>query len=264
MDMKELQKIKTNYNNARNGEDSAKYYKQFLQGVCECINEGAWLNFPVNQDGKGVGTVIINHHNRLYIAAYATQEKSISKDIVCCDINKVVDAVYASGELSGIIFDPNNKPIFINRDVISDHTKRKDPRLQQVDWGEGIPDYKPNDLLTPIEVFDFAMQVLGMYFRQEGYEILNRINFPGAINNYDVEKDGKRYFVVVREYLYENPRKISEQERQECLRAAKQMGVIPVVAYVGFCSTDETRFNEKLALYGDGYYCNFEGLEEIK
>ena len=78
MDMKELQKIKTNYNNAKNGEDSAKYYKQFLQGVCECINEGAWLNFPANQDGKGVGTVIINHHNRLYIAAYATQEKSIS------------------------------------------------------------------------------------------------------------------------------------------------------------------------------------------
>lgn len=264
MDAKELESIKKNYNNASN-EDSGKCYTQFLQGVFDSVNNGSWLYFPVKQDANGIGTVIVNEHNRLYIAAYATKENLIAKDMACFDINKVIDALYSTGELSGIVFDPNNEPIFINRDLLSDNTNRKDPRLQQVDWGDGIPNYKPNDLLTNIEIFDFAMQVLGMYFKQNGYEILNKINFPGAINNYEVEKNGKRYFVVVREYIVGNsPRKITEQERKECVMIGKQHDIIPTVAYVGFGSNNEKRFKEKLALYGDGYYCNFEGLEVIK
>ena len=263
MEAKELEEIKINYNGASNKTDKNNYYKQFLIRVFEAIDKECWLYVPCLKDDQTVRPMIINFHSRLYIAVYAIKENLISKDMACLDINKAVDTLYSSGEISGIIFDPNNDPIIINRELINDNTNRKDPRLQQHNWGVGIPDYKKSDLLTNIEIFDFAMQVVYMYFQNEGYTILNKVNFPGAINNYEVEKNSKKYFVVVRGYLYDNKKELSEEEKQELIEMGKKYDEIPTIANVGFGSADSERFIQKLALYGDGYYCNFSGLEEI-
>lgn len=261
--MNKLEQIKRNYNNSVDGERE-EYYQQFLNEVFRAVNEGEWICFPCKQDDKGTQVIFVNKDNRLYVAAYAIKEKFIAKDLALFDINKVIDLIYASGNISGIIFDPNNDPIVVEREFINSQTDRKDPRLQKVDWGKGIPIYSPNDLLTNIEVFDFAMEIMETYLIKDGFTLLDKLGIPGVVNNFEVEKNGKKYFVLVRECLYDNKRELSAEEKANCKKIGQEHGYIPTVAYLSIGSSDRERFNKKLALYGDGYICNFSGLEEIK
>ncbi len=151
-------------------------------------------------------------------------------------------------------------------DEISLHRSYEDETEDnEVKWGKGIPKYNKEDIMTKEELLDFAMENVAIYeFDKEGYMIVDSDNTIGAYPNFIVEKDNKTYFVLVKADIAPKMPKLSEKDRKEMIKEAKEVDAIPMFAPVGFGSSDPERFEASLALRGDGFYCNYKGLEEIK
>lgn len=132
-------------------------------------------------------------------------------------------------------------------------------------WGDGIPEYKKEDLMTDRELLDFAMRNVQMFeLDKNGYEIISASNQIGVYPNFVVKKDNNLIFILVKVDIAPNMPKLTKNDRKIMIEQANKFNAIPLFAPVGFGSSDPDRFDASLALRGDGFYCNYVGLEEIK
>lgn len=233
--------------------------EKFVRRVMRAIDNHEWVYMPIMENNR---LFVCDDHGKLFVALYSGQDsKKIAPDMVCTDINKVIDAIYNDKNLSGIVFDLEDGPIFIPRGQISSLSSREDPRLQKRDWGSGIPDYTDEDLMTKDELFNFGLQTLLGILEKEGYEIVDYIDNYRAIPNIRVAKDNKLYVI----YMNVGVALESEEIDPETIKNLKKIveNGTPMIANVFFGSTDPERFEAKLALVGDGFYCKYTGLENV-
>ena len=131
-------------------------------------------------------------------------------------------------------------------------------------WGEGIPEYKEEDLMTERELLDFAMRNVQIFeLDKNGYEIISANSQTGVYPNIVVKKDNKLFFILVKVDIAPNMPKLTKMDKKIMLEQSSKFNAIPLFAPVGFGSSDPDRFDASLALRGDGFYCNYVGLEEI-
>lgn len=132
-------------------------------------------------------------------------------------------------------------------------------------WGEGIPDYEKEDLMSKREILDFSIDIVLQFgTEKDGYEIISVDNKINANPNIILKKEGKLYYVLVRgDDVHQQPT-ISENEKNILIENSIKAKAIPLFASVGIGSTDPLRFETKLLLRNDSFYANFTGYEEIK
>ena len=136
--------------------------KIFGKALASAVSRGEWVAVPVVPDARGNKYSIILYGSRPYIVLFSDEEHYHFEQgtrLMMCDINKVIDNIYESPYLEGFVLDPYTASIYITRSQLNDSTARRDPRLERHNWGKGIPDYKPEDLMTDVEVQKFAMQI---------------------------------------------------------------------------------------------------------
>ncbi len=132
-------------------------------------------------------------------------------------------------------------------------------------WGEGIPEYEKEDLMSRKEILDFSIEIVLQFGAQkEGYNVTRVDNKINANPNLILEKDGKTYYVLVRGDDVHSQPIITESEKNLLIENSKKDNAIPLFASVGIGSVDPDRFEAKLLLRNDEFYANFVGYEEIE
>ncbi len=139
-----------------------------------------------------------------------------------------------------------------------------DDRLQKREWGNGIPNYKESDLMTKEEIHDFGVQIVGGILQKDGYEILAYQPQYNAMPNIISQKDNKLYSIVVRADIAPINPKINTRDKYSNIAYSKIKKMIPCYASVSFGSIDPARFDNSIALVGDGYYANYTGFVELE
>ena len=134
--------------------------------------------------------------------------------------------------------------------------------IEQIKWGEGIPKYDETDLMTPLEIQDFAIQVI-LDCSYKEYEILGFNNRLNIYPNIFMKKDNILYAVLVRGGSVKTQPQITQHEIEIMNEVAFKLNAIPLYASVGFGAADGERFDKDILLRGDGCYANFTGFEEI-
>ena len=150
--------------------------KGFGDSLAAAVENGEWIAAPVIPDEYGNRFVIQTSQGLPYIVLFTEEEhyrfeKGMS--LMMSDINKIIDSIYESPYLAGFVLDPYTSPIFITREQLNDDTCRPDPRRIQRDWGTGIPEYRQTDLMTSLEVQQFALQIAhGFGLAPGGFEVI--------------------------------------------------------------------------------------------
>ena len=131
-------------------------------------------------------------------------------------------------------------------------------------WGKGIPNYTPADLMTPQELLDFAMQtVADCEFQKAHCTVVAATSDPHQSPNFVVKKDEKLSFIVVKAAVAPKMPTLSSEEKQAVKRHASRFKADCYFAAVGFGAADPDRFDAGLALRDDAFYANYRGLEKI-
>lgn len=239
--------------------------KKFVERVCKAVDNKEWVYMPCKGDNQLTELLIADNHGLKYIEMFFNGKNALSTSkFVCTDINKAIDVLYNNKYLTGLVFDVNNGPVYINRETISALSNRKDPRLQKREWGKGIPKYREEDIMTDDEIFDMGFNIALDMIEKKGYEIVNSINNLSSVCNVFTIKDGKRYIFRIETALAPNMPKLEKDIKDILIRACKENDAKPMYMALGFGSSDSDRFDNELALIGDGFYCNFEGIQEVK
>ena len=133
----------------------------------------------------------------------------------------------------------------------------------QKDWGKGIPPYEDTDLMTDAELYDFALDVVAGYESEHGAKLIDaspqRQSYPSII----CQIDGELSFILVEASVAPKNPVLSENRKNILLNHARKFNAKCYYAPVCFGACDADRFNKSLALKGDAFYVNYEGLEEI-
>ena len=241
--------------------------KSFGEALAVAVDKGEWIAAPVIPDEHGNRYVIQMNKGRPYIVLYSDEEhyhfeKGMS--LMTTDINKIIDSIYESPDLEGLVIDPYTSPIFITRAQLSDSTSRQDPRLERRDWGEGIPDYQPTDLMTAVEVQKFAMQVSESFgLRHGGYQILESTLNPMDPFSFAARKGGQLYFVLVESSVAPRKPQLSQSKKTRLLSFSKKHQAKAIYIPVGIGACDAERFSASLALIGDAYYADYHGMYAV-
>jgi hypothetical protein len=134
---------------------------------------------------------------------------------------------------------------------------------EKIDWGTGIPKYQKEDLMTKDEIHDFGIEVVCGILKTEGHnlEIVNNTfgYFPSIIS----VKENKVHAIVVLTDIAPKIPEISYENKRRLIEMCEEKEFIPCFASVGIGSNDSLRFENQIALNGDGYYVRFLGLEFI-
>jgi len=133
--------------------------------------------------------------------------------------------------------------------------------LGKVEYGEGIPKYNREQLMTKEEIHGFGIETVVRCLRGEEYEILNVKTEIGIHPSIICKKDGGLYIIEVASDIAPKNGQVPDMLRKQLKEHAIGMNAVPCVASVGFGACDSDRFNASLALRGDGFYANFTGLE---
>lgn len=132
-------------------------------------------------------------------------------------------------------------------------------------WGEGIPVYGQNDLMNQHDIHIFAMEAVKKFeIEKNDYELVNESNEQNCFPNYVCRKNDSNIFILVKEAILPDMPIMSMQEKKKILAFSQKYDAECYYAPVGIGSTDPERFHAELALKGDSYYINYEGLIRIE
>lgn len=137
--------------------------------------------------------------------------------------------------------------------------------MERKDWGNGIPSYSETDLMTEEELLRFAMDIVAKYeLNGNGYELVDWSCRPNVFPNIVLKKDEKLIFVVVKVAVAPNHATLSNfWKNSYAQKAKKDYCASCFFASVNIGACDAERFDAGLALRGDAFYANYNGLEEL-
>ncbi len=136
-------------------------------------------------------------------------------------------------------------------------------RLKQRNWGKGIPKYKESDLMTKEEIHGFGVEIIANYLTKKGYKIHDYNPRFGSYPSIVAENEKKVITVAVKTSVAPQMPTFELTDKFGLIGYCNGYNTIPCFALVGIGSIDEERFDKSLALVGDEYYVNFNGLEYI-
>lgn len=143
--------------------------------------------------------------------------------------------------------------------------KTSEKRDERDVWGSGIPNYTEADLMTETDKLNFAMNIVKQNeLDVNGFTIIAATDQPGQVPNFVCEKDGKKWFIVVKCSIAPDMPTMGVEEKMHIIEHAKKFGAEAYFAPVGIGACDAIRFDASLALKNDAYYANYIGLEKVQ
>lgn len=254
---------------------SVENQKNFAKTICSYVENGTWVHMPIHQDEKGFRLKIIESRGKHY-AAMCSDESEVKKDsefdIAVTDINKLIEPVFQNEHIDGIVINPYTTVLCLDKEFLLKcllHAKYPEQRIMGShprNWGEGIPSYNKNDLMTQGEIQNFALHTVLDNDKEiaDKFDIVSVCDYPNAMPSIVLRSATNFAFLYVKGYSALTEPALSEQEYNELLALGKKYNAETYFATVGFFSTDPARFEAELALRGDGFYCKYEGLQEVK
>jgi len=132
------------------------------------------------------------------------------------------------------------------------------------DWGNGIPEYKQEDIMTKEEIHNFAMETVYKHeIESKKYKVLMAKDIADYFPNFVVEKDNVKLFILVMADVAPNIPQVPQEKKDLFIKYAEKYGGKAMFAPVSFGACDRERFNLSLMLRGDAFYTRYCGLEEI-
>lgn len=131
-------------------QDTTENQKQVFSVFRRYVEEGKWLFSLGEMDGKGTKIFTINERGKQYIPVY-TDRSLIEKGtgtVFQTDINKYLDVLYATTDISGLVINPGKQNMHFEKDYIpaflihDKFQKQNNSGSPQKNWGKGIPAYK--------------------------------------------------------------------------------------------------------------------------
>ena len=239
--------------------------KNFVSEVVRAIDNHLWCYFPQAPDKEEAQAALVEYKGKIMIAAYSSAEsEKIAPDMIITDINKVIDMMYSDKDIRGIVFDLNDFPIEVTRQDISVLSNRQDERLQHKDWGNGIPKYSSEDLLTKDELFDFGVAAAMHQMNEEGYSIVHAVYNYRSVLNIIAVKDYTSYFICVKTAIAPEIPRMTLKEINELKAVCKKEKTLPLFVPIIIGSTDSERFDASLALIGDDFDYGYMGVKTIE
>ena len=249
--------------------------RSFAHVIKSYIDNNKWVHIPGNEDEKGFRMTVLERRGNHFAALYSdpTEIRNAQNDnILLIDINKLIDLVFQNKDIDGIVIDPDTtslcleKPFLLKCILHGSYPEQNNGGTPQKDWGEGIPNYSDDDLMSEGEIQNFAMHAVidNDQTLQQNYHLVSGCDYPGAIPSLIFEKGSTFIFVYIKGYVSIDEPNLTASERKVLLDISEKYNAKCYWAPVGFLSSDPARFNACLALKGDGFYCKYEGLREVK
>lgn len=219
---------------------------------------------------KGSTSELITHevNGKQFIPIFTDRELIQAKgnDVIQTSINKLIEPLLQNPKLGGIELNPFVHGFCIETGSLLEMIfgGREYYQLERKDWGKGIPEYSESDVLDEKSLLDFGIEVFGNYCQRNNILDMFCSNDIDACPNVLIKKDGKLAFVLVETAIAPKMPELSLERRQLLSTRAKHFDFDCYYAAIGFGSSDPERFDKSLALRGDGFLANFEGLQKIE
>lgn len=254
---------------------SVENQKNFASIISAYVENGTWVPMPIHHDEKGYRLKIIESRGKHY-ASMCSDESEVKKDsefnIATADINKLIEPVFENEHIDGIAINPYTTSMCLDKEFLLKcvlHAKYPEQKIRGSyprNWGEGIPSYNNNDLMTQREIQNFALHTVLENDKEiaDSFSLVSACDDPSAMPSLILRSGHKFAFVYIKGYASLTEPVLSGLEKTELLALGKKYNAEIYFATVGFLSTDPARFEAELALRGDGFYCKYEGLKQIK
>ena len=252
---------------------NADTVSEMNDALCECILNGTWVNMiTYGREAQGYRAEMRTAGNGEIYAAWYTGPDEIRTpkySLMITDINKLLDMMYSNPGIAGMVINPDTEAIFLRKEHLlsillhSQYSDQQLPNDPPRDWGKGIPGYSPDDLMTEGMLLNFAMEVILGFLQKEDYEIITTCDNPDVTANIIAQKEDDVCLIAVQGYCAEEEPDISPAKKSKMLEYKSRYHTKCFYAPVSFRSSDEARFNQCLALRGDGFFVRFSGLTEI-
>lgn len=246
-------------------EDNSKAFADTFRAL---VDDNAQVYTTAKASGTGYAIDTAEHTGNIYVLMYSDSgklEKKEGSKSCTIGLSDLINSAYANPHIAGIVINPNEDPVYIQRKDLQIMSGKDDPRLKSRDWGKGIPEYTDADLMVAEEAIDFAIEIVAVYgVEPEGYKIVEVNNGLTAFPNLVLEKEGQLYFVTVDVAVAPNMPKFNRDAKDKIIEIAKEHNAKVLYAPVSFGSADEERMAKGLALNGDEFIGTFLGFIEIK
>ena len=245
--------------------------EEMTNALYECITTGTWVNMSAYGDKEhGYGTELRPMGSDMYAVWYTdpSEIKAPRYSLMMTDINKIVDMIYAHPDLTGMVINPDTDGFAIDKDTLLTillHSPYRDLGLpdEPREWGPGIPAYSPRDLMTEVEITNFAIELLTEPLEKEGYEIISTCDNPAVAANIIAQKNDDLCLIAVHGYCAEEEPGLSMEAKKNLLECKAKYHTRCYYAPIAIRSSDKQRFAKCLALRGDAFVSRYTGLQEI-
>lgn len=254
---------------------SVENQKNFASVISTYVEKEIWVPIPIHQDEKGYRLKIIESRGKHY-AAMCSDEAEVKKDsefnVAVTDINKLIEPVFQNEYIDGIVINPYTTFLCLDKEFILKcllHAKYPKQRIMGSyprNWGEGIPSYNKNDLMTQGEIQNFALHSVLENDKNiaENFSFISACDYPSAMPSIILRSENKFAFVYIKGYASLTEPVLNVQEKNELIALGEKYNAETYFATVGFLSTDPARLEAELTLRGDGFYCKYEGLQKVE
>ena len=264
-----LQRIKNaiqSMKQSRGGE------KELRDSIYECFALGKWVHMITLGEKDGMQRLDVRPGKGGGLIAWYTGPEEIKQgkcDLLITDINKLIEPMYSSHDIIGMVINPDTDGLVITKSYLlaillhSQHRVPQPAQVAQRNWGPGIPNYSPSDLMTKAEFTNFAMETT-LKPIQEEFDIISGTDDTDAAVNIVAQKGDDLCLITVRGGCEEDFEPLTPEERETIQEYKDKFHVKCLLAVVEYRSaTDLKRFEQCIALRGDGFYAKYTGLQEL-
>jgi hypothetical protein len=143
--------------------------------------------------------------------------------------------------------------------------EEKQMDIKYRDWGTGIPEYTPEDVLSIDEIQKLCVTYAGSMYAEGGYDVDGAIYDRGRYPNVVAKKDGKTYRIAVMGEQWPLNGHMSVLHMRDYYESCAEHGGIACIAAVSLKSNDGERAKAALTLRGDklqAVTCNVHQISE--
>ncbi len=241
--------LRDSYNSA-NFEELTKFLSE------DVIYESQWVITPligrdnVSKHLKGKAKTILDQ-NHITIAKVAK--------LIQNDITRGANLAYNPNDYCVVVEQSGNRVVIL--------MKVEDEKITRIDLCmPQLFKYKlvvyPN-YMTKREVHNFGIEVVYNQLIKEEYKIKNVDIELGKYPQIVASKNNRNYIIVVHTEIAPFFGKLETTLKQKIVEYSKSIQGVPCFASVSIGSRTEENFNKSIAIRGDGFYANYQGLEML-
>ena len=243
-------------------------YKAFAGLFRQMTEDNTKVYTTCRPSGTGYGIDTVPHAGSNYCVMYSdrsTVKKREGSSLCMIGLSDLINSVYSNPHVAGVVIDPEDtQPVFISRRDLQPLSGKPDPRLEKRDWGEGIPEYTPADLLSAEEAMSMAMTVTAdSALSPDGFTVSEANSSITSFPNFIAEKNGQLYYISVGVAAAPNVPRLDPDMIAKLRAIAAENSARLLYAPVAIAPADPQRMQKGLLLVGDEFIINFAGLLDL-